>query len=99
MNHNQHPHQTPPPKFRPPQRNNSFTYVLIFALILTIAYYVFNPKNVEEDSRTAEIPISQIVQEYQAGQYHLCLNCPGRVNALPGSVVVKCYACLVQQSR
>ena len=50
------PHQPPrPPQFRPPQRKNSLGYVLLFALILTIAYYVFNPQGVQEDKRATEI--------------------------------------------
>jgi cell division protease FtsH len=68
----QHPHQPQPPRppqFRPPKRNSGFTYVLIFALILTISYYIFNPGQTTDDSRITEVPISQIVQEYQQGQY------------------------------
>ncbi len=60
---NQHPH------FRPPKRVNGFTYVLIFALLLTVAYYLFNPQKTSEDSKLTEIPISQLVQQYKAGEY------------------------------
>ena len=70
------PHQHPgspqpprPPHFRPPKRGNSFTYVLIFALLFTIIYYVFNPQRTADDSRVTEIPISQMVQEYKSEQY------------------------------
>jgi cell division protease FtsH len=71
----QHPHQPHPPRpprppqFRPPKRGSGFTYVIIFALLLTIAYYMFNPQKATDDSRVTEIPISQLVREYQAGQY------------------------------
>jgi len=70
------PHQPPgppqpprPPQFHPPKRGGGFTYVLIFALLLTIVYYMFNPQRAADDSGLTEIPISQLVQEYQAGQY------------------------------
>ncbi len=69
----QHPHQPQPPRppqFRPPKRNGGFTYVLIFALVLTISYYIFNPgQGGIDDSKLTEVPISQIVQEYNQGQY------------------------------
>lgn len=63
----QHPQR--PPQFRPPQRNNSLGYVLIFALILTFAYYIFNPQSASEDSRATEMPISQFVTDYQANRF------------------------------
>ena len=59
----QPPHQHPP-RFQPPKRNNSLGYVLLFALILTIVYYLFNPQGAQEDSRATEIPISQMVTYY-----------------------------------
>lgn len=68
----QHPHQPQPPRppqFHPPKRGGGFTYVLIFALILTIAYYVFNPGQTTEETGSTEVPISQIIQEYKQGQY------------------------------
>ncbi len=52
------------PQFRPPQKKNSFAYVLIFALILTLAYYIFNPQGTTEDKRSTEVPISQMVESY-----------------------------------
>ena len=63
------PHQPPPrppqqPRFRPPQRKSTLGYVLLFALILTIAYYIFNPQDAREDKRATEIPISQMVAYY-----------------------------------
>ena len=62
-------HPNHPPKFKPPKRNASFTYVLIFALVLTIIYYASGPKGVNDDASLTEIPISQLVQEYNSGQY------------------------------
>ena len=67
QNHPNHPQQ--PPKFKPPKRNASFTYVLIFALVLTIIYYASGPKGVNDDAGLTEIPISQLVQDYNGGQY------------------------------
>jgi cell division protease FtsH len=67
-----HPHQPQPPRppqFQPPKRGGGFTYVLIFALLLTIAYYVFNPQTTTDDSKLTEIPISQLSQEYNQGAY------------------------------
>ena len=58
----------PQRQFRPPQRNNGFTYVIIFALILTLAYYVFNPQRNTEDSRAIEVPITEVVNKYQEQQ-------------------------------
>ena len=58
----QPPHQ---PKFQPPRRNNSLGYVLLFALILTIVYYLFNPQGAADDKKSTEIPISQMVAYYQ----------------------------------
>ncbi|MFH0820623.1 MAG: ATP-dependent zinc metalloprotease FtsH [Candidatus Peregrinibacteria bacterium] len=57
------------PQFRPPSRNgNSFSYVLIFALLLTIAYYVFNPKGGPVEPEATEVAITQLAQEYQGGK-------------------------------
>ncbi len=53
------------PQFRPPKRNNSLGYVLLFALILTVVYYLFNPQSAQEDRKATEIPISQMVVYYQ----------------------------------
>jgi len=50
--------------FRPPQRNNSLGYVLLFALILTIAYYIFNPQTLGGATKSTEIPISEMVSLY-----------------------------------
>ncbi|MFH1012731.1 MAG: ATP-dependent metallopeptidase FtsH/Yme1/Tma family protein, partial [Candidatus Peregrinibacteria bacterium] len=58
-----------PPHFRPPNRGGGFTYVLIFALLLTVAYYIFNPQGSATDPQATEIPISQLVQQYQSGQF------------------------------
>jgi len=58
------------PQFHPPKRTNGFTYVLIFALLLTIAYYMFNPnRGGNEDVRATEIPISQLVSDYKNSEY------------------------------
>ena len=50
--------------FRPPQRNNSLGYVLLFALLLTIAYYLFNPQTLGAAKKATEIPISQLITMY-----------------------------------
>jgi cell division protease FtsH len=68
MNH-QDPNYNQHPNFHPPRRGGGFTYVLIFALLLTVAYYAFNPRGKSEDTKITEIPISQLVQEYKAGDY------------------------------
>lgn len=60
------PPQPPrPPQFQPPRHNNSWGYVILFALVLTIVYYVFNPQVATEDKRAEEIPISQMTANYQ----------------------------------
>ncbi len=64
----QHPHHQQP-QFQPPKKNSSFMYVLIFALILTVSYYIFNPAQPGQPAGTEEIPISKLVQEYQRGNY------------------------------
>lgn len=60
----QFPNQPNPPKFQPPQRRNSFLYVILFAAILTFAYYVFNPNGDPNNPRPQEIPMSQMVSLY-----------------------------------
>src|SRR3989338_1766165 len=55
------------PHFRPPHRGNSFSYVLLFALLLTIAYYVFNPGLKPQETQAVEVPISELASEYQKG--------------------------------
>jgi len=65
---------TPPqlpksPRFKPPRQTNSFIYVLLFALLLTASYYIFNPQGLSTDTKTTEIPISQMVREYNEGLY------------------------------
>ena len=67
----QHP-QHRPPRYQPPKpgNGNTFLYVLIFALILTISYYAFNPGTAGVTNNTeTEVPISQVVREYQEGNY------------------------------
>jgi cell division protease FtsH len=68
-NNSQQPRPSRLPQFRPPKRVGGFTYVLIFALILTIAYYIFNPQKTTEESALTEIPISQLTREYKNSQY------------------------------
>ena len=59
------PNQPPTtPQFRPPQRKNSLIYVLIFALLLTVAYYIFNPQGATQNKSATEIPISQLITYY-----------------------------------
>ncbi|MBU0727127.1 ATP-dependent zinc metalloprotease FtsH [Patescibacteria group bacterium] len=65
--HPNHPHRQP--QFSPPKRGNSFMYVIVFALILTAAYYMLNPTQGVDDSKATEIPISQLMQDYRSGQY------------------------------
>ena len=64
-----HPNHNHNKKFKPPQKNSSFTYVLIFALLLTLSYYMFSPGQSGGDTRATEIPISQMVKEYNDGFY------------------------------
>ncbi|MFH0838125.1 MAG: ATP-dependent zinc metalloprotease FtsH [Patescibacteria group bacterium] len=71
---NQHPHnhhQPPRPPRYPGQRNNgnAFMYVLVFALILTITYYIFNPGQPGTTGTEKEIPISEMMRNYQEGDY------------------------------
>ncbi len=58
-------------------------YVLIFALILTVSYYVFNPGGQPGTTTTEkEIPISEMVREYQDGAYSSVEVKNGRVYAV-----------------
>lgn len=44
-------------------------YVLVFALILTITYYIFNPGQPGTTGTEKEIPISEMMRNYQEGDY------------------------------
>jgi len=58
------------PHYRPPRKNgSSFTYVLLFALMLTIAYYFFNPVSGTPEPEATEVPLNQIVTDYQAEKF------------------------------
>lgn len=60
------PPQSPrPPQLRPPNRKGGFAYVLLFALLLTVAYYIFNPQGKLEEDKATEIPISQMSAYYK----------------------------------
>ncbi len=65
------PNQPPPrpPKFGPPNKKSSLGYVLLFALLLTIAYYVFNPQGSSVDKKATEIPISTMIEGYNAKKF------------------------------
>jgi len=53
-----------------PKKGASFIYVLLFALILTVAYYVFNPQSkLIKEKGVSEIPISQLVNDYNGSKY------------------------------
>lgn len=69
MNHKHGPQPPNHPKYPSPKNGNAFMYVLIFALILTVSYYVFNPGQTATTTTDKEIPISEMVQNYQAGEY------------------------------
>jgi len=72
MNHDHGPQppQHPHPKYPPPKNNGgAFMYVLIFALILTVSYYVFNPGQQAMNTAEKEIAISEMVRNYQDGDY------------------------------
>ncbi|MBN1258351.1 ATP-dependent zinc metalloprotease FtsH [Candidatus Peregrinibacteria bacterium] len=58
----------PPPKFEPPQRNKSFLYVILFALLLTAAYYLVNPQPPNGETAAKEMPISQLTADYASGK-------------------------------
>ena len=60
--------QPPTPQFGPPKRNNSLLYVIIFALLLTVAYYVLNPGQ-NEAGKTETIALNEFLQEYENGNY------------------------------
>ncbi len=62
------PKENLPPVFRPPQKNGGFTYVLLFALLLTIAYYFFNPQAKTPEVKSEEVPLNQMAQLYQEGK-------------------------------
>ncbi len=68
------PNGTPPPprpQYKPPRKNgNSFTYVVLFALILTFAYYLFNPQGGPNGNGLAEeIPLNTFIASYEARDY------------------------------
>ncbi len=70
MNHNHGPQPPRPPNYHSPKNNGgAFMYVLIFALILTVSYYIFNPGQQGATTTEKEIPISEMVRNYQAGSY------------------------------
>jgi len=70
MNHPNGPQPPRPPRFPTPKNNgNAFIYVLIFALILTLSYYVFGPVAPGTPTTEKEIPISEMVRNYQQGDY------------------------------
>lgn len=59
-----------PSKFPSPKNGGgAFVYVLIFALLLSISYYAFNMGSLNQKEPAKEIPISQMVHNYQAGDY------------------------------
>ncbi len=65
--------QTPRPagssKYEPPKKGgNSFIYVVIFALLLTLSYYLFSPDQAEAKKQT-EVPITQMVKDFKEGKY------------------------------
>ena len=65
------PNQPPsrPPQFGPPNKKSSLGYVLLFALLLTIAYYAFNPQGSSVDTKATEIPISTMIENYNAKKF------------------------------
>ena len=62
----QMPNQPPQrgPKFSPPSNKNNLIYVLIFALLLTVAYYIVNPQRAGDEKKATEIPISVMINNY-----------------------------------
>jgi len=62
------PENYPHPRFEPPQKNRSFLYVLIFALLLTAAYYLINPQQPGALPPATEVPISQMTADYSNGK-------------------------------
>ncbi len=84
----QAPRPVKPPHYRPPKTNgNTFLYVLIFALLLTGSYYLFNPGKSGSSEQPTEIPISQMVKEYQSGDYASIEVKNGKVSAMTESGV------------
>ena len=78
---NQHPHPQRP-RYQPPKKGGStFIYVLVFALILTVSYYIFNPGQSGLPEGQKEIPISQLVKSYQEGEYSSVEVKNGRITA------------------
>lgn len=67
MNNIQGPHNQRPRYGMPGNGGNTFLYVLIFALLLTISYYIFNPGMKNDTAAQKEVPISQMVKEYRDG--------------------------------
>ena len=59
----------PQMQFRPPQRKNTIAYVLLFALILTIAFYAFNPQGASTEKKAVEIPVNQLESDYASQKY------------------------------
>lgn len=59
---------TPLPRFRPPNHGKNFSYLLIFILILALAYFITNPSQLGGE-RPEEIALSQLLQEYDDLEY------------------------------
>lgn len=80
----QMPSQPPIKKFKPPKNvgGSNFVYVLIFALILTGSYYLFGAENLRNEASQTEIPISQMVREYQEESYESIEVKNGRITAI-----------------
>jgi len=58
------------PNLKGPKKSNNLIYVLVFALILTATYYIFNPqKSLLKDKTVTEIPISQLVKDYNDNKF------------------------------
>ena len=55
------------PKYEPPKQGNNFIYVLIFAGLLVLSFYLFNPSQTTTPEK--EIPISQLVKDYKDQDY------------------------------
>jgi len=76
------PHQKP--HYQPPKNKNNgstFIYVLIFALILSVSYYIFNPGQQGVNPNEQEIPISQLIRDYHQGVYSSIKLKDGRIMA------------------
>lgn len=90
----QGPHNQRPPRYgMPGAGGNAFLYVLIFALLLTISYYIFNPGMKAEAEVQKEIPISQLVKDYKDGLYSSVEIKNGQVTATlkDSNTTVKAY--------